>query len=117
MAAVPLLAACGCNLVGCAPGLQVHLRSLPVGAFRIELLVAGVVQPAPTSATCTGETECPQDFYFAAVDTDQLAIRVTTTAGTRVTDRPPVSYTTSYPNGRGCDPVCRRAVVIAELPI
>ena len=111
-----LFTACGCNLVGCADGLRVRLDTLPTGAFQVELLVGGVVQPAPIEATCGGTSTCYQEVQFRNFNTDNVSVRVTTANGTRVTPFAKVVYTRSYPNGRGCGPTCRYATVTALVP-
>ena len=110
------LQGCGCNLVGCVDGLRVHLASMPVGSFQVELLVAGVVQSAPVEATCTGAVACYQDIQFRNFDTDHVSVRVTTSGGTRLTEFAKVNFSKSYPNGRGCTPTCRNATVTALIP-
>ena len=107
---------CGCDLVGCVDGLTVHLKSLPAGAFQVELLVGGTVQPGSPAATCDGIRACNQDIYFSTSPTDQVSVRVTTTAGARTTTYPRIDYTTSRPNGRYCDPACHNATVVADVP-
>lgn len=110
------LSGCGCNLVGCADGLRVHLTSLPAVPVQVELLVAGIVQAAPLNATCSESTQCYQDIYFQTAATDRVSVRVTTSAGTRLTEFAKVVYAKSFPNGKGCSPTCLKATVTAIVP-
>jgi len=108
--------ACGCNLVGCADGLLVQLPTQLNAPYRVELLVAGELQPAPAEATCSEGAPCYRDIMFRAYPTERVVVRVTTPLGTRDTAIPQIRYSTSRPNGRGCEPTCRNASVRADIP-
>jgi len=110
------ISGCGCNLIGCADGLRVQLATMPVGAFQVELLVSGAVQPAPAEATCDGVKPCFQTITFQTRARDNVSVRVSTASGERVTNLPRISYDASRPNGKGCDPVCYNASVTVPIP-
>ena len=111
-----ILQACGCNLVGCYDGLLVDFPSRPAGPYRVELFAAGVPQSAPPEATCADARGCYSGIVFRTHATDDLVLRVTTAIGVRDTAVPHVTYTTLAPNGRGCGPICRSAMVTAKAP-
>lgn len=119
-AAAPLglltISGCGCSLIGCADGLRVQLAAMPAGAFQVELLVSGVVQPAPPEATCDGASTCFQTINFQTRASDNVGVRVSTTAGVLMVNLPRITYETSRPNGKGCEPTCYNASVTVPIP-
>ena len=114
--AVLALQGCGCNLVGCEDGLNVHLASLPAGAFQVELLVDGVAMPGPSAAVCAGTATCYQDIWFYQQKPQSGSVRVTTASGTRLTHFSNIKYEEGFPNGRRCGAACSNARVTAQLP-
>lgn len=119
------LAGCGvlgltgdCTLIGCFSGLTVHLPALPAGAYTIEVLVTGTGDGGPSyTYSCAGGPQCKQDVLFPELILSHPNIRVTTSAGSRITEISNLSYDTVRPNGEHCTPTCRQATVTAELPI
>lgn len=103
-----------CTHIGCTNGLLVHLAALPTGPFKVEYLVNGAVK---AEANCDGTTRCAQDFEFKATVPDGVSIRVTTNAGTRVTEFGRLTFVRSRPNGPRCEPECLRANVTAQVPL
>ncbi len=102
-----------CTLVGCAPSLTVELTGTPTGSFRVEALAVGSddrrVFDCPDARNCVGAA------WFQDFTPEEVLIRVTTEAGTvEQTFRP--LYRTFRPNGPGCEPACRQALVRVPLP-
>ncbi len=102
-----------CTMIGCESGVAVDLSAMPSGAFSVELtpLPGG----APTLKQCTTAAACGRSLFFAGVTADSVAVKLTTTAGTR-TMRARAEYVVSQPNGPQCDPTCRQARVAVQVP-
>lgn len=105
-----------CTEIGCSDGINVHLAALPAGAYTVEILTSGVGDGVSYSYSCAGGTGCRQDIFFPELVLDRIIVRVTTSAGTRLTEIANPQYISSRPNGPDCPPVCRQATVTAELP-
>lgn len=99
-----------CTLIGCHDGLIVRVPGVE-GAASIELREPG---RDPVTLSCEGAF-CGHGVQFE--DRTPANATVVVTAGTRVAtvDVEP-EYTTSRPNGEGCDPECRQAAVTVSLP-
>ena len=112
-----------CTLRGCASGLTVQLTSLPTEPYSVEVLAPGTgPQQVLAAYECDGGSSCLQKITFlhGAYGDSQptlpyILVRVTTVAGSRVTEFPDIHYGRTYPNGRSCDP-CPDATVTAEVP-
>lgn len=108
-----LLSACGtsepCTLIGCESGLIVRVSGLPDGEATIALQVAGqepVIRKCQSTATCelpgvqfTDQTPASATILVTSGDFSKSFV---------VTD---LDYEDHRPNGPGCPPVCRTAVV------
>ncbi len=55
-------------------------------------------------------------LFFPKFTPDNVAVRVSTPAGTLTTTLQRPVYHTNYPNGKGCGPACTTATVNATLP-
>ncbi len=105
-----------CTLIGCLPGgLAVRLTSLPSGPYSVELRVPGAEQPFHVYE-CDGSSSCDHFIHSPRLNLRHVSIRVTTSAGSVVTDVPNVEYKRTWPNGRHCPPPCVNATVTAEVP-
>jgi hypothetical protein len=104
----------GCNLVGCVNGLTITLSRGPDGAYTVQLLVAG---EAPREVACTGPGSCSDARVFFENALPTVATVVITSAAGEVRQEARPTYTTSRPNGRGCDPVCRNGVAVVNVPV
>ena len=102
-----------CPLLGCTSGLTVHLASLPVSPFRVEVTVSGYPDVL-YSYDCTASPRCSQDIFFPGLTADQVQVIVRVGNATRSTDAAP-SYVRSHPNGPNCPPECLSAT-ISVLP-
>lgn len=109
-----LLQACGCETYACINGVQVKLASTPAAPFNVELLVAGVVQPAPADATCEAGQQCVTKFFFMTSARNNVTVRVTTPNGVRSTEFATVPYRDDKQPG-GCA-TCRHADLTVLLP-
>lgn len=107
--------ACGCDGVACIDGLFVSMTSLPAAPFKVELLVAGVVQASPEEATCNvgASRPCVQTVLFRMRPRDQVSVRVTTSTGVRTTDLPRINYSNE---GTGCSDCMGQAEVSVHVP-
>lgn len=106
-----------CPLAGCSSGLTVQLTSLPTEPYSVEVLMPGTQQPFHSYECGTGSCLQEITFYYQAHEPilPHILVRVTTVAGSRVTEFPDVHYGRTYPNGRHCKP-CPDATVTAEVP-
>ena len=116
-----------CTLLPCGHGLVVQLTSLPTEPHSGEVLMRGVPQPFSSyecnwdprclqeSYECDGGPSCRQEIYFYRLTLPHISVRVTTSAGSLVTEFQNIVYRKTYPNGRSCDP-CPIATVTAEVP-
>lgn len=107
-----------CTQIGCLSGLTVSLSSVPIGAYSVEVIPEG---PAGTARTyrvdCGGSApSCGSQVYFQDLFIERAQVRVVTSLGTVTQSVGPVRYVTSYPNGRQCEPACRRATVNVGVP-
>ncbi|MGV3708592.1 MAG: hypothetical protein ACO1Q7_07100 [Gemmatimonas sp.] len=102
-----------CTLIGCIDPLHVRFETVPEGPTQVVLLVDGAVQE---EMSCTGATNCANGVFFRSAPTARVSIRVTNSAGTRVTEFPTISYTHSRVNGPNCPPDCLNATITAKLP-
>ena len=112
------LSGCGCDTWGCIDGLFVRFASQPPAPWKVELLVGGVLQAAPVDAACDSNPRCNQ--LVGVRYTNQLAslnvsVRITTSAGVRTTDFPPITYTGKSPRS-DCHDCKGQAEVIANIP-
>lgn len=104
---------------------MVRLTSVPTGPYSVEVLVPARgtgLQHALYAHECAGGSSCPHQFYFSQlfvshpeVFRSHVWVRVTTIAGSLVTEVPNVNYVKTYPNGRRCPPPCPYATVTAEV--
>ncbi len=102
-----------CTMIGCESGVAVDLSAVPSGAYSAE--PPPLPDGAPTLKQCTTAAACGRSLFFEGVATDSVAIRLTTSEGTR-TLRARAEYVTSRPNGPQCDPTCRQARVAVAVP-
>lgn len=99
-----------CTDMGCSSGVEVRLQEEPAPPYRVEADAGGGT--ATYVFECPAAGQCPV-IFFPDFTPDRLIVRVVTVSDTtRYEVRP--SYEESQPNGPGCDPICRRAVI--ELP-
>lgn len=106
-----------CTLIGDPTGLTVELSSPPPGPFTVEVIP---VSSAPVVYTyrCDAPNPCQRvtSAFFPKLIAQQIQIRVTTSVGTKTTNPPSITYTESYPNGKGCEPRAFTATVRAQTP-
>ena len=125
-AAAALLVVVGCDnanltcpLLPDRTGLTVQLSAAPVGAFTVEVLLAAP-PPVPSYVyICDGGVTCRgvSAVFFPGLVPSFVAVRVTTTVGTRTTNRERVTYVDAYPNGRACEPRSTTGTVLVPLPL
>jgi len=122
LAIVCIVSACSgpleaCTQIGCSSGLTVKLSSAPIGAFSVEILPWAGGNPPTYRVDCGGSApDCGSQVFFPDLIVDRAQVRIVTTLGTVTHPIGPVSYATSYPNGRQCGPECRRATVTVGIP-
>ena len=106
-----------CTLIGCAPdgSLTVRLASLPTGPYSVELRVPGTEQSFHVYE-CDGGPSCHHHIHSPRLNLRHVSIRVTTAAGSVVTNILDVEYERTWPNGHHCPPPCVNATVIAAVP-
>lgn len=106
-----------CLLRPCArfKGLVVRLTSRPTGPYSVELRVPGAEQPFHLYE-CDGGPSCHDTIGSPLLHLRHVSIRVTTAAGSVVTDVPNVEYKGTKPNGHACWIPCPNATVTAEVP-
>ena len=98
-----------CTLIGCESGLTVTLETLPPGAFKIEVYgLSADVQPAYVYECSVAP--CSQTVFFPGLILERGSVRVTSSAGSKLTGIRP-TYRTYRPNGPNCPPDCRQATV------
>jgi len=111
LGAVLLLTGCdavGCTLIGCINGLTIEFANAPAGAMTVEARSIDHPSAAVFTATCAGIAAVCTRVDFPDFLPRDVALTITTTAGTRrLSIRP--TYTTSQPNGPKCGPTCRSA--------
>ena len=114
MTCVAAVAACGgstdpqaCTLIGCDSGIEVILEQPPAAPYRVEAYTSS--QQQRHIYRCE-PSSCPPRIMFSGLTADRVIIEVISEAGTRRHDVAP-GYTESRPNGPGCDPLCRNAIV------
>lgn len=100
-----------CTTAGCDTGLIVQLSARPAEPFRVEAIAGGVTRVFD----CPDPARCGDLAFFADFTTARVTVRVITPSGT-VAETSSPSYATHRPNGDGCPPVCRTAVVRVTLP-
>lgn len=105
-----------CTEIGCSDGITVHLTELPIGPYRVEILVGSGQGGLSYAYACAGGSTCLQDIFFPELVLDRILVRVTTPLGTRDTEIANPVYATVRPNGEDCPPLCRQASVTAQLP-
>jgi len=115
MLGTTLVAACGCDLVGCIDGIIVGFSSQPATPWKAELLVNGVVQQTQSSAPCDGPRSCQTGVLFNTSATTGVAVRVSNAAGVRTTGYSVINYRTSD-RGSGCSECRGQASVVADAP-
>jgi hypothetical protein len=100
-----------CTLIGCTSGLSVQLNPLPSGTFRVEVSVGGFGAPNQSLYTfdCNA-SPCPVNVFFPGLVINHGFVRVTTSAGAKVTEIHPI-YESHRPNGADCPPDCRQATI------
>ena len=116
----------GCSILGpeeacltrpCPFEFIVRLTSIPARPYSVELLAPGTGPQQVLSAyECHGGFYCLQEITFRphGAKTSEISVRVTSVAGSLVTEFPNIVYRNTYPNGRNCDP-CPAATVTAEV--
>jgi hypothetical protein len=104
-----------CTLLGCESGVTVHLASLPGGPFRVEVRPRGAGD-AVYVFECNVGASCRQVVFFAGLITDYLVVTVKVAGAVRDTEITQVTYVSHRPNGPNCEPDCRTASVIAQVP-
>lgn len=104
-----------CTEIGCQSGLAVHLETMPVGAYRVEVLTAAGVA-GPHVYECAGGASCLKDVFFATYSETSASVRVTTALGVRTTQFSGIAYVILNPNGDECPPVCKQGSVTVPLP-
>lgn len=109
-------AAVVCTLIGCSSGVIVHLATMPMTTFRVELIPRGGTYGTAYAFDCRQAGGCPQDIMFPDIITESARVTVTTPRGSRETEIPSVVYTSLQPNGPRCGPECRQAKVTAQIP-
>ena len=100
-------------------GLTIQLSGAPVGAFTVEVLLS-TSPPVPSYVySCDGGVTCRgvSAVFFPGLVPSFAAVRVTTTVGTRTTDRARVTYVDDYPNGRACEPRSTTGTILVPLPL
>lgn len=105
-----------CTEIGCSDGITVHLTELPIGPYRVEILVGSGQGGLSYAYVCAGGSMCLQDIFFPELRPERLIVRVTTPDGTRDTEISNPVYATVRPNGEDCPPLCLQATVTAQLP-
>ena len=113
--AMTVLQACGCDAVTWVNGLSLRLDSLPTAQFQVQLFVSGVLQPSASSAVCRMNSGCVQEIVFNTKATENVMVRVTTSAGVYHTALPRIHYGTSTLNN-GCGTTCDFARVTVKVP-
>lgn len=126
-----------CTVRGCGSdpgeGLTVRLASLPTGAYSVEVFTHRTTGSQLPSYIyeCDGQSSCraypaesafvaridEQQIHFQDVFSSRVDIKVTTVAGSRITEFRNVEYAKAWPNGRRCPPPCLHATVVVELPV
>jgi hypothetical protein len=111
-----LLAACSngaglktCTLIGCNDGLNVTVTS----ALQQDYSVT-VKSGTETLRTFTCQAGQPCFTFIDNQTPASVTVQIATNAGTVSRSYTP-QYTTSRPNGPGCDPECRQATVTVNL--
>lgn len=112
-----ILAACGtnndpgliCTEIGCNSGIAVVLETPPSLPYRVEVYAPGssktrYVHDCPTQSSCT------PGIFFQDFTPDRVIVEVITASGTQRHEAMPI-YSETQPNGPGCPPVCRNAMV------
>lgn len=107
------LQACGCDGVACVDGLLVNLATPVPASYKVELLVAGIVQPAPASATCASGNSCGGSVLFDTNARNQVSVRVTTSTGAKTTEYSTLTYKSTASDCSNCR---GQAEVVAQVP-
>ena len=105
-----------CTDIGCSSGLTVRLASKPVGTYKVEVFAAAPDQQPVSVYECTTVASCQQNVFFPSFVPTHPYVRVTSAAGTRLTEITQVIYQSTYPNGRDCPDECRNASVDVSIP-
>lgn len=120
-----------CTLIGCESGFRVDLQTSTwaAGTWKVEAKVGGDIRtcsvtlplPANGQATCTGKLTlgtsgsalAPAQQSLTSVHLSDTPTAVTLTvfrdATSQVSKDFAPAYTTSQPNGAGCEPTCTQA--------
>jgi hypothetical protein len=94
-----------CTLIGCLDGFTVTLTNPPSGSYRVEASAPG--DPTPHAVDCNGTGPCVIVFRNFRPSTVDISI-ITASNTTTFTKSP--TYTTTFPNGPGCN-VCQDGTV------
>ena len=98
-----------CTLIGCVSGLQVEITGALPAAYSLRVDVTGS-STAPRTITCDAGTQCANPVMFEDFTPDSVVVELRAdTAVRRIEQR--VTYQTSQPNGPGCPPTCRQAMI------
>jgi hypothetical protein len=103
---------CGisCTLIGCDGGLTVRIRGQLPTTYRVLAEVNGF---RPLIVECTPQS-CGNSAYFPDFFPAELEVTIETTTSS-VTRRFKPEWRTFRPNGEGCEPECKVAVVEIDL--
>ena len=106
-----------CTEIGCLSGLTVNLSGVPIGAYSVEVIPEGPPGTMTYRVDCGGSApSCGSQVYFRDVFVERAHVRVVSSLGTVTHAVGPIRYSTSYPNGRQCEPACRQATVAVGIP-
>ncbi len=110
------LSGCGvsetCTLIGCRSGLIVRVSALPGDSAAITLIEVGANS---ITLTCNSPDQC-QEVGVLFADRTPVTATVLVSSGdvSRSFDVVP-QYALQRPNGPGCEPECRTAVVNLDM--
>jgi hypothetical protein len=106
-----------CTQVGCVSGLTVNLSGVPIGAYSVEVIPEGPPGTMTYRVDCGGSApSCGSQVYFHNVFVERAHVRVVSSLGTVTHAVGSITYRTTYPNGRQCEPACRQATVAVAIP-
>lgn len=115
-----LLVACAtpekaCTLIGCNSGLNIAFKTAPAASYSLTLKAQGQADlslscpPGATTHTCFPDSVFVNNYTPATVEISYKAGDKTVTKSFTPT------YTSSRPNGAGCEPECRQGKVELEI--
>ncbi|MBL0940324.1 MAG: hypothetical protein IBJ03_15625 [Gemmatimonadaceae bacterium] len=108
MAALLLLlgvGGCGCQLVGCATGIQVTVINAPPGGYVAFARAGSGSNLREIRVTCPGGQGCGDWVMLEGVDTSPVDLTISTPTETRHFTLRPL-YQKQEPNGARCGPTC-----------